>query len=317
MRASVAMRAQRHLHGPFDLVYERFALFQQLGRSFQRRGVPWVVETNAVISQEARLERNALALQRLAARLERRTYHQADLIVCISDMLRELLVSETGVPADKVAVIPNAVDIDRFSADGPPAGAVGADGEVVVGFVGFVIARQGIDELVHAIAALRGEGRPIRALVVGDGPDRPCLQVRARELGVADAVEFPGQVAWGEVPARIASFSVGYSGQRGVAGMPMYHSPLKIYEYLAMGRPVVATAHPDAERALVEAGAGWTFPAGDEAALSDVLRSVTDLDSAELTVHGERARRHVVGHHTWAHRSRQLTDELARRGLLR
>lgn len=318
LRWSAARSARRHLSGGYDVVYERFALFQQLGYVFQRPATPWVVETNAVIAQEARVERDALALQRVAARLERRTYRRADLVVCISETLRTMLIDHAAVPAHKIVVIPNAVDVDRFEpTDDDDDAATGADDDVVVGFVGFLVERQGLDDLVHAVATLRRDGVGIRAVVVGDGPDRGRLDKLVAEEGVGHAVQFVGQVPWSEIPAWIARFSVGYSGQRGVGGMPMYHSPLKIYEYLASARPAVASHHPDAEAALVSTGAGWTFPAGDRAALAAVLRCVVALDRDELSARGARARRHVEQHHTWGHRCRQLVAELRGRGLVR
>lgn len=313
LRVAVRRRARRALTGPFDLVYERYALFQELGRPFQRAGVPWVVETNAVLAHEARLERDALALQRLAASLERRTYAHADLVVCVSGPLRQLLVERAGVAPEKIAVVPNGVDLARFRAAPLPAPTPAAD--LVVGFVGFVIERQGLDELIGAVAVLRRRGVRVRALVIGDGPDRDRLEQRAVEVGVADHVDFHDQVPWPEVPARIASFTVGYSGQRGVAGMPMYHSPLKLYEYLAMARPVVASDHRDARSAVAGSGAGWTFPPGDQDALVEVLAAAAALSPEELEAMGRRGRRHVEEHHTWAHRSRQLLGELADRGL--
>ena len=316
MRRTVARRAAKALHGRYDVAYERFALFQEVGRRFQAAGAVWVIESNAVISQEARRERNALALQKLAARLELRTYRRADLVVAVSDPLRELLVRELGVPDDKVLVLPNAVDTTRFTADGPPAGEVAADGGLVIGFVGFVIERQGLTELVRAVAALRRRGLRVRAVIVGDGPDLASLRRLASEEGVEDGVDFRGQVAWTEVPDAISSFSVGYSGQRGVGGMPMYHSPLKIYEYLAMGRPVIASDHDDARAVIHGAAAGWTFPAGDVDALTEAIAAVEALTPEQLSEAGMRARRHVDEHHTWDHRGRVLVGHLQARGLL-
>jgi glycosyltransferase involved in cell wall biosynthesis len=317
LRWTTARRARKQLPGPLDLVYERFALFQQLGRGFQRRGVPWVLETNAVISQEARFERNTLALQRLAGWLERRSYRQADLVVCVSDPLRELVIEHAGVAPDKVLVIPNGVDVNRFAPDPVPAGEVGEDDELVVGYVGWLTERQGLDQLLRAISTVRSRGVRTRAVIVGDGPERPALEALARSEGIEDAVEFVGQVAWSEVPARIGTFAVGYSGQRGVGGMPMYHSPLKIYEYLAVGRPVIATQHPDAVAALRDARTGWTFAAGDDEALVDVLEQVAGLSADERSEYGKRARQAAEERHSWHRRSEQLLDELADRGLTR
>lgn len=314
-RAVVARRAAAALPGSFDVAYERSALFQELGRRFQTSGAVWIVESNAVISQEARLERNALALQRLAARLERRTYRKADLVVCVSKSLRQLLIDELGLPAEKLLVLPNAVDTSRFRADGARAGDAARTGELVVGFVGFVIERQGLRELILAVASLRHRGAAVRVEIVGDGPDLPSLKDLARQEGVEDGVTFRGQVPWSQIPAAIAGFSVGYSGQRGVSGMPMYHSPLKIYEYMATGRPIIASDHADA-RAAIDAGAGWTFAPGEMAALTRVLEEVLSLSPDEMDDAGRRARRHVDESHTWDHRGRLLVDEIRSRGLL-
>ncbi len=313
LRFQVARRAARELPGPFDVVYERFALFQELGGRYRRDGATWVVEANAYISEEARHERNALALQWLARRLERRTYRRADVVVVVSDALREILVTRAGVHPDKVVVVPNAVDIRRFEFRPLPI-ATGAE-ETVVGFVGFVIERQGLDELIIAVTRLRQHGRRVRAVIVGDGPDRARLERLAAAQGDAGAVQFAGQVPWSDVPAWIETFTVGYSGQRGVGGMTMYHSPLKIYEYLATGRPVVATRHADAEHAL--AGAGWTFPAGDVDALVGVLEHVSSLDRQRIAEAGACGRRHVEQHHTWRSRTARISEALVRREGLR
>lgn len=315
-RVPIAWRGRRVLPGRYDIAYERFALFQQLGHRFRRGGAAWVVETNAVLSQEARHERSALALQRIAGWLERRTYRRADLVVCVSESLRGLLVEELGIPADRVVVIPNAVDPERFHPD-QPAALPPPPGELVIGYVGVVYERQGLDDLIEVVAQLRGEGVPAEVSIVGEGPARAGLEQLAHERGVADVVRFHGSAQWTEIPAHIASFTVAYSGQRGVGGMPMYHSPLKIYEYLAVGKPVVASHHADAEQTLIEPGAGWTFPPGDRAALLELLRAAASMDPAELSSVGQRGRAQVVAHHTWAHRVAQLLVEVERRGLLR
>lgn len=316
MRRAVASSARRSVPGHVDVAYERLALFQELGRRFQARGAVWVVETNSILSLEARIEHHALALPRLAARLERRTYGDADVVVAVSQPLKDMLVKHMGVPADKILVLPNGVDIDRFHADGPPAGEVGSDGELVVGFVGFVVERQGLDDLVRAVAQVRRRGTSVRAVIVGDGADLPRLRELAASEGVAESVQFLGQVPFSEVAAAISRFSVGYSGQRGVGGMPMYHSPLKIYECLAMGRPVIATDHGDARRVLGDAGAGWTFRAGDVDSLVAVLEDVASLGREGLSDSGARARRQIEQHHTWSHRADQLIEALRGRDLL-
>ncbi len=96
----------------------------------------------------------------------------------------------------------------------------------------------------------------------------------------------------------------------------MYHSPLKIYEYMAMGRPVLAADHGDAQRVLHDTGVGWTFRAGDVDDLTRTLADVATLEKSQLSELGRRARRHVEEHHTWAHRADALLAELRRRDLV-
>lgn len=316
LRWTVARRARRELPGPFDISYERFALFQNLGRSFQRAGTPWVLETNAVIAQEAKLERNTLALQRVASWLERRAYRQADLIVCISEALRDMIVADAGIPVDRIVVLPNGVDLQRFAASTRPAGHATEGRGFVAGYVGWITERQGLDQLIRAVATLSREGVAMRAVLVGDGPDRRRLEDLATAEGIGDRVEFVGQVPWQAVPEWIEGFSVGYSGQRGVGGLPMYHSPLKIYEYLGVGRPVVASRFPDAVETLVAPRAGWVFTPGDEDALTGLLRQVAHLPEDELSAFGHRARQQVEDHHSWEHRSARLVEILEERGLV-
>lgn len=313
LRVQAARRARRALRAPLDVVYERYALFQELGRPWQRAGVPWVVESNALLSEEARKERTAVALHGLAARWERQTYARADLVVAVSEPLKQVLVERAGVSADAVLVLPNGVDVARFRV---AARDRAATDELLVGFVGFVIARQGLEELVRAVAAARRRGARVRARIAGDGPELEHLREVVRAEGPGDAVELLGQLAWEDVPAFLASIDVGYSGQRGVAGMAMYHSPLKIYEYLAAARPVVATWHPDAATALGGGGAGWTFDPGDSGALAALLEKLAGGPREDLVAAGRRGRAHVEQEHTWTHRTRTLVRELRARGMV-
>ena len=108
-----SFRALRKL-GRVDWVYERFGAFQALGYLFQRRGVPWILETNGIFFVEADQDRKSLALKDLERKMELWAYRQVDVVVAVSSELKELLV-EHGVSARKVLVVPNGVDIARFA----------------------------------------------------------------------------------------------------------------------------------------------------------------------------------------------------------
>ena len=299
-------QAWRELGGSVDLVYERFASFQALGAAFQRRGVPWVLETQGPYFHEAKQERGAMVLTGPARRIELGAYRRCDLLVCVSEPLRALLV-ELGVPESQTFVLPNGVDPERFDARPPMA-----SDRLTVGFVGTVRRWQGVDTLVEAVALARGRGVPVGAVVVGDGPDLDALRALAVARGGGDHISFPGRVPADEVPSHLASVDLGFSGHLPLLGGHMYHSPLKLYEYLAMGKPLLAADHPEARSLVEETGAGALFPAGDAAALADVLEAI-DVDAVRAA--STRVRSVVLERHSWDARLQALEAELARRGL--
>jgi glycosyltransferase involved in cell wall biosynthesis len=289
LRYHHARRAWAGLNGNVDWVYERFALFQALGHPFARRGIPWILETNALLADEASKERQAVVLTDLARRLEREAYHACTVLVTVSEALADQVVSEMGVPREKIMVVPNGVDVQRFNPERVSAERLSEDFTIV--FVGSLAPWQGLDTLWRAVAATASTV-PAHVLVVGDGPQRGALEALASELGIAPRVRFVGRVAPDAVPALIAGADVCYSGHSA------FRSPLKLYEYMAMGRPVIASAVPDARRAICDGENGYLFPPGDAAALSRALATAYAARD-NLGRIGRVARAHAVAEHSW------------------
>ena len=301
--------AQRAVQGRPDLAYERFGSYQRLGRQFQRSGTPWVLETSGPFFLEAKIDRGTLAFDALARSIELGAYRKCDLLVCVSDALRELLVRH-GVDAERAFVLPNAVDTARFD---PTPHPVPVADHLTIGFVGSVLDWQGLDRLVRAVATARGRDVPVVAEIVGDGPAIPALRELARELGVERAVRFRGRLAPRHVPAAIAGFDVGYVGHVATSTGLMYHSPLKLYEYGAMGVPALAVRHDETARFIEEARHGYLFCDDDNltVVIERAAGELVDLRKCRSTL-----RAHVVEYHSWDHRVADLLAELRRRGLL-
>jgi glycosyltransferase involved in cell wall biosynthesis len=303
-------RAWRQLRGQVDLVYERFASFQALGAPFRRHDVPWILETQGPYFHEANHERGSLALTGRAQRIELDAYRSCDLLVCVSAALRELLV-DFGVSHDRILVLRNGVDPHSFAID---PGAPALEDVLTVGFVGTLRRWQGVDALVEAVAGARRGGVPVQAVIVGDGPELEPLRRLASERELGEQVRFTGRVSAEAVPSLIAGFDLGFSGHLPLLAGRMYHSPLKLYEYLAMGKPLLAADHPEARGLVEESGAGYLFPPGDAEALAEVL-AVAAGDLRRLRDRGPAMRCYAVAHHTWDGRVRELAAELERRGL--
>ncbi len=302
-----AWQAWRELHDQVDWVYERFAPFQALGLPFKRQGLPWVLETHAPLFYEAKTERKTTALHGLAQRMEIHAYRSCDALVCVTDALKDIIIQAAEIPAEKVVVIANGVDTQRFSPQCHlPKRLFSA---FTIGFVGRLYAWHGLDILLEAIADLRAEGIIIALTVVGDGLMRGQWEEKAARLGITGTVSFVGQVPWQDVPAYIAGFDLGYTGQIQLQVGKMYHSPLKLYEYMAMAKPVVASAFEDAKRTLTEGETGFLFEPGHKEDLKRALRQAY-RSRGQLDCMGDRARQMAIAHHSWTSRIHDMTTAL-------
>jgi glycosyltransferase involved in cell wall biosynthesis len=298
-----AAKAWAELGGEVDWVYERFATMQVLGRPFQRAGIPWILETQGLFFYETRIERASVGWPALARRIETRAYRDCDVLIAISEPLKALLVERCGVDPAKILVVPNAVELDRF--DPSLNGRERFFAELTLGFVGGLIAWQGLDLLLEALATLRAEGIVIGLAVIGDGAMLAPWRERAAALGIADKVVFTGQVAGTEVGAMLARCDLGYSGPRVMAIGSMYHSPIKLYEYMAQGLPVLAASFDDARKLIAGRGTGFLFAPGDGADLRRTLHDV-HAHQAQLSQMGAAARALVAAEHSWPARVRDM-----------
>lgn len=230
-----------------DVVYERYNLYLLAGCLLRRRlGIPLLLEVNAPLAQERARFGAGLGLPRLARWAEGAAWRCADAVLPVTCVLaRE--VQAVGVPPHRLHVIPNGINRRHFESAPDPAQAKAAlsyGHELVLGFTGFVRDWHGVDRVLRWLA-LPTAPEGARLLVVGDGPARADLQRLAAELGLHDRVQFTGVVDRDRVPALVAAFDVALQP----AVVP-YASPLKLFEYLALGKAVIAPRRPNIEEVL-------------------------------------------------------------------
>jgi len=307
---ATAQWARWELDGRVDCVYERFYPFNLMGRVFRQRGVPWILETNDPIFYEVKAKKHNIVLSSLARRLEIRAYKECDVLVCVSEMLKEVIVREAGIPSGKVLVVPNAVDTEAFNPETCRPKRV-FDG-FTVGYVGSMESRQGLGLLIEALSELRAEGSEISVVVVGDGTMRAAWEALARRLGISEHVAFVGRVDWREVPSYIAGFDLGYYGQVRMREGEMYYSPLKLCEYMAMAKPVVASDFEDARRVIQNEETGFLFQPSNK---EDLKRALTRAYGSRnrLLEMGNKAREEVVCKHNWLARTRDIISAVEAR----
>ena len=309
MGAKNARRAWQEMNGQVDWVYERSATLQSLGWIFKQHQVPWILETSGPYFYEAKVERKSIVLSSIARRLELKAYQECDVLVCVSEALKEIIISEVSIDTEKVVVLPNGVDTEFFNPEHYKPKRIFSN--FTVGFVGTFNAWQRLDLLLEALHELRTEGINLSLVAVGSGIMHTQWQTQAERLGIADNVAFIGRVPRQEVPPLIAGFDVGYSGQAELKIGKMYHSPLKIYEYMAMAKPVVASTFEDSRRVLRDGETGFLFQGGDKEELKRALTSAY-MSQAILSNMGRMAREEIVTNHSWTSRVCDLTTEVER-----
>lgn len=303
-----AQRAVEVIGKDVDYVYERFSVFQSLGRGFKSAGVPWVLETQGLFYFEARHDRKSIELASLAKRLEIAAYRDCDVIIAVTDTLKDLLISEAGIDANKILVVPNGVDVEKFSPRPLPKQMVGD--RPVLGFVGGLLRWQGIDHLLKAVKAVQGKAPDFDVLIVGDGEEKRNLEMLARQLGIEDRVNFVGRVDGDKVPEWIQRFDLCFSGHLPSQLGGMYHSPLKIYEYMSMGKPVLASDFFDARSVIAGKETGFLFESGNLEALSKrLIEAFSNADA--LRAMGAKARDEVLANHSWRSRVDVMSERIA------
>lgn len=226
-------------------VYERFALMQMVGWTFKKRGIPWLLETNAILSEEAFYESKTMYLKPISEWLEKVAYQRADILICISEDLKNAIVDKYEITPDKIYVMQNGVNIDRFKFEALPTKQ--EPEEFIIGYVGSLATWQSLDLLIEALNDLKNEIPNLKIRIVGDGPDMSKLKNLAEKLDLTDRIDFVGRVSPNEIPHYIKTFSVGYCNPIHVSSSTseVFNSPMKLYEYLAMGKPVLAKSNYD------------------------------------------------------------------------
>lgn len=302
--------------GDVEVIYERVSVFQSLS-SFhvaKRRAVR-VVEANGILTRETVVDRKVLVLSGVAGWLERRVLRRADFIVAVSAALAAELSEYAGVPSERILIVPNGADPALAAEPLPPVAAAAPR----IGFVGAVVPWQRLDKLLGAVALLVGEqdgdGVDSNVQIIGDGPELKPLEALAEELGIAERVDFVGGVPHARAMELMRSWSIGYAGHEKSSSAVMYHSPLKLYEYAALGLHIMCSPSMDATQLAADGASIAEFRSSDEesepvlAALSEAIqRAVADTDAARVDRRGV-----VADRHTWDARARLLLETVAER----
>ncbi|HEV8122347.1 MAG TPA: glycosyltransferase family 4 protein, partial [Candidatus Polarisedimenticolia bacterium] len=303
---------------PADLLYQRFDPASCAGVILSRRlGVPLVLEFNGSEVWIADHWDRPYRHRDLFRDTETVNLEHADLIVVVSEVLRDGLI-QRGVAEDRVVVRPNGVDPERYRPDldgGAVRRRLGLEGSVVVGFVGTFGMWHGAKVLARAARSVLAQRPEARFLFVGEGKERG--EAEAILADERPRVRFTGLVPQEEGPEHLAAMDVLAAPHVGNPdGTRFFGSPTKLFEYMAMGRGIVASRLEQIEQVLEDGRSALLVPPGDEAALSRALLKLVD-DAALRARLGAAARARACERHTWEVHVRGIVSALSTRGLLR
>jgi len=289
-----------------DLVYERNGLYNSgLAMACRKMNIPYLIffEADQIMELDIMGKPIKGLLRWRAEQILRYNLETADGIICVSNAGKDHLIKKWDVPARKLVVFPNAVDVRKFKSNTDARTQVRKTLNVVDNptmlFVGNFFHWHDVATLLDAFAYVLKSHPDARLVLVGDGERRPAMVKRVADLGIYHAVSFTGLVPHTEVPR--------YMSAADIAVVPyppmqqeMWLSPLKLFEYMASGRAVVASEIGQIIEVIQNGENGLLVPPGDVSALTNALNELihdTDLRSRL----GARAKEDAERKYSWDH----------------
>ena len=298
-------------------VYQRYSLNNYAGiRIARRHGVPFVLEYNGSEIWMGRHWGRALKYEALSRRIEQLNLASADLIVVVSRAMRDEIVAR-GIDPASVFVNPNGVDPDRYRPDvdgSPVRERYGLRGATVVGFIGTFGPWHGAEVLARAFVAFIKDdpvrARDVRLLMIGDGSTMPAVQRILSDGGALNATVFTGLVPQEDGPAYLAACDLLLSPHvPNPDGTPFFGSPTKLFEYMAMGKAIIASDLEQIGEVLDHGRTAWLVEPGGVDALAGGLRRLIDDPQLRRTL-GAAARHEAVTRYSWREHTRRTIERL-------
>jgi PEP-CTERM/exosortase A-associated glycosyltransferase len=250
-----------HAHSPCLIGLAGLSAARQLG-------IPFAYECRA-FWEDASVDTGKITEHgfqyRAIRKLESKVFREADAVFCISKGLYDDIL-ERGVSADKVTMIPNAANIDRFQVligkDETLNRELGLEGKFVLGFFGSFYAYEGIDQIIAALPKLREHNPKVHLLLLGGGNEEANLKAQVAALGLANCVSFIGRVPHSDIP-KYSSIVDAFIFPRRSIRLTNTVTPLKPLEAMAQGRLVIASDVGGHEELVENEKTGFLFKADD------------------------------------------------------
>jgi glycosyltransferase involved in cell wall biosynthesis len=292
-----------------DFIYQRYSRFNFTGAVLSLvKGLPLVLEYNG---SELWVSKNwdPVGQLRLLKRFERLNQRAADLIFVVSDVERRNLIAD-GVELERIAMNPNGVDTLEFR---PGCGGreirseLSVDERIVVGFLGTFGPWHGAPVLARAARRLSKAAR-CHFLFVGDGDERSETESIIESAGVSACATFTGRIEHDKVAAYLDACDVLVAPHvPATDGSEFFGSPTKLFEYMAMTRPVIASRLGQMADVIVDGENGLLVEPNDPEALARAIDRLADDEALRARL-GAAARQTVIGRYTWQHNASRVFE---------
>ncbi|MCH7650354.1 MAG: glycosyltransferase family 4 protein [Nitrospinae bacterium] len=301
-------------------IYQRYSTNNYFGRELaQKMRVPFILEYNGSEVWINKIWSKPLKYEEIAEQIEMINLCGADVVVVVSQPLKSQLV-ERGVESEKILVNPNGVDPNLYFPDMESSNIrdqFNLGSKTVIGFIGTFGKWHGAEVLAKAYGLLLKTypeyRKTTQLLMVGDGVTMPQVKNEIEFFHIADNVILTGMVPQEEGPEHLAACDILASPHvPNSDGTPFFGSPTKLFEYMAMGKGIVASDLDQIGEVLQHDHTARLVKPGDAESLMHGLKSLIDNPETRKRL-GEAARREVVAKYTWKEHTRKIIEKLKER----
>lgn len=286
-----------------DFIYDRYVSYNYSAIGVARTyGIPVMLEVNSPYSYQKQTFDEKLMFKDLARTFERKISQNASKVITVSTPLKKFLIS-IGVPESQIVVMPNGADPDVFdlSIDASEIRKqIGGEGKIVVGFTGILRPWHGLELLVQAFEAIVREHKQVHLLIVGDGPIRAEIEEDVEKRGLSDKVTVTGRQSHSLVSQYVAVMDIAVSPRA-----TFYASPMKILEYMAMGKAIIAPDMENIRDLLKHQEDGFLFQDEDVSELTRGLQTLIEQKEFRVML-GKNARKKIETERTWLHNAHDV-----------
>lgn len=304
--SQVAKRLEQQLVKEMpDLLYERSEYMQSSAIALvKKHQIPYFVEVNAPFVQEMRAMQGFSLLQWLGHIKEKKKYKAADRIFAVSNVLKDFLVKKYGIDPLKIEVAPNRINAAQFYG-GEYERYLKFDllkaEQPVVGFIGSLLPHHKVHVLIRATKILLEQDVDLKLIIIGDGSVLPSLKNLVVKLGLIEQVSFMGSLEHSVIPQWIAIMDIAI-----MPGSNWYCSPMKIFEYGALAKPIIAPDFGPLRDVMEHKVDGLLI---DPTAANVANAILYMLEHPEHAIEmGKNFRKKILKNYTWDQAAQQIED---------